>query len=150
MSELRQQGCEWTITGREPPTIESIRAKLIDRGFTNNQLKPIILINSLMHEEEKYTLAMGKAGGILSKLISDALQPIVKGKTPQEGWNALQERFQHIDVMSTSRIISEAISKKLSEFKDVQKYTSSYQAAFDKVAGLLVETSPYTRSSTES
>lgn len=103
-----------------------------------------------MHEEEKYTLAMGKAGGILSKLISDALQPIVKGKTPQEGWNALQERFQHIDVMSTSRIISEAISKKLSEFKDVQKYTSSYQAAFDKVAGLLVETSPYTRSSTES
>lgn len=51
--------------------------------------------------------------------------------------------------MSTSRIIYEATVKKLSEFKDVQEYTSSYQAAFDKVAGLLVETSPYSRSSVE-
>lgn len=51
--------------------------------------------------------------------------------------------------MSTLRIIYEVSVKKLSEFKDVQEYTSSYQAAFDKVAGLLVETSPYTRSSIE-
>lgn len=78
MSEMRQQGCEWTITGREPPTVESIRAKLIERGFTLNQLKPNTLINALMHEEEKHTLAMGKAGGVLSKFVSDALQPIVE------------------------------------------------------------------------
>lgn len=47
----------------------------------------------------------------------------------------------------TSRIIYEATVKKLSEFKGVLEYTSSYQAAFDKVAGLLLETFPYTRSS---
>lgn len=52
--------------------------------------------------------------------------------------------------MSISPIIYEAILRKLSEFKNVEKYTSSYQATFDKVANLLVETSLYTRSSTES
>lgn len=112
MNKMQQQGCEWTITGREPPIIKYIRARLINCGFTNNQLKPNILINSLIHKEEKHTLVMGKAGGILSKLISNALQLIIKGKTPQEGWNALQERFQHIGVMSTLRIIYKATSKR--------------------------------------
>lgn len=149
MSELRQQGCEWTVTGRERPTIESIRGKLIEKGFTNAQLKPQILINALMHDEEKYDLAMSKSAGILSKLVSDQHQPIIEGKTPEEAWNILQERFQHINPMSISRLIYEATTKKLSEFKDVHEYTSSYQAAFDKVVGLLTETSHYTRKSTE-
>lgn len=92
---------------------------------------------------------MKKAGGILSKLILNALQPIVKEKILQKEWNTLQERFQHINVMSTLRIIYKATSKKLSEFKNVQEYISNNQAAFDKVAGLLVETSPYIRSSTK-
>ena len=72
MSELRQCGCDWAVTGRELPTVDSIKAKLINRGFPNNQLKPNILINMLVQEEEKHNLAVAKAGGILSKLISDA------------------------------------------------------------------------------
>lgn len=51
--------------------------------------------------------------------------------------------------MSISRIIYEATTKKLSDFKNVHKYTSHYQAAFDKVVGLLTDTSSYTRRSTE-
>lgn len=104
MSELRQQGCEWTVTGRERPTVESIREKLIEKGFTNAQLKPQILINARMHDEEKYDLAISKSAGILSKLVSDQHQPIIEGKTPEEAWNTLQERFQHINPMSTSRL----------------------------------------------
>lgn len=93
------------MTGRERPTIDSIRDKLIEKEFTNTQLKPNILINALMHDEEKYDLAMSKSVGILSKLISDQHQPIIEGKTPEEAWNALQERFQYINPMSTSRLI---------------------------------------------
>ena len=103
----------------------------------------------LVQEEEKHHLAVLKAGNILSKLISDALQPIIEDKTPQDAWNALQEKFQSIDVMSISRIIYKATSQKLSEFKNVTKYTSNYQAAFDKVGSLLADSSPYTRNSTE-
>ena len=90
MSEIRQQGCEWAITGRERPTIESIRQNLVREGFTNAQLKPQMIISALMHDEEKYDLAMSKAAGILSKIVSDQHQPIIEGKSPQEAWNTLQ------------------------------------------------------------
>ena len=33
LSELRQRGCDWAITGKELATIDSIKAKLIDCGF---------------------------------------------------------------------------------------------------------------------
>ena len=149
MSELRQQGCEWTISGRERPTIEAIRNNLIEKGFTNRQLKPNILINTMMHDEKKYDLAMNTAAGMISKLVADQHQPIIEGKSLQEAWNILQERFQHINPISTSRIIYEATTKKLSDFKNVHEYTSYYQASFDKVVGLLKDTSSYTRQSTK-
>lgn len=126
MSELRQQGCEWTVIGREWSTIDSIRNKLIEKGFTNAQLKPNILLNALMHDEEKYDIAMSKSAGILSKLVSDQHQPIIEGKTPEEVWNTLQERFQRINPMSTSRLIHDVTTKKLSDFKDVHESTNSY------------------------
>ena len=151
MEVIRHERASTTgdVTGRERPTIDSIHDKLIEKRFTNAQLKPNILINALMHDEEKYDLAMSKSAGILSKLISDQHQPIIEGKTPEEAWNALQERFQHINPMSTSRLIYDATIKKLSDFKDVHEYTSSYQAGFDKVVGLLTDTSHYTCQSTE-
>lgn len=51
--------------------------------------------------------------------------------------------------MSTSRLIYDATTKKLADFKDIHKYTSGYQAAFDKLVGFLTDTSPYIRKSTE-
>lgn len=51
--------------------------------------------------------------------------------------------------MSTSYLIYDATNKKLSDFKSVHNYTSHYQAAFDKVVGLLTDTTSYIRKSTE-
>lgn len=98
-----------------------------------------------MHEEEKYDFAISKSIDILSKLVVNQHKPIIEGKTPEEAWNALYKRFQYINLMSTFRLIYKAITKKLSDFKDVHKFTSSYQAAFDKVISLLTKTSLYTQ-----
>ena len=84
MSKLRQQRCEWAITGREKPTIKSIRGNLLKKAFLNAQLKPQIIINILMYDEEKYDLAMSKAVGILSKIVSNQHQPIIESKSLQE------------------------------------------------------------------
>lgn len=73
MSELPQQECKWTVAGKEPPTINLIRERLIKRGFPVNHLRPDILINIFMHKKEKHTLVIGKVRGILSKPNSDAL-----------------------------------------------------------------------------
>ncbi len=43
----------------------------------------------------------------------------------------------------------DATIRKLSELQDVIEFTSSYQAAFDTVASLISETSPYSRRSVE-
>lgn len=92
---------------------------------------------------------MSKATGIISRLIADQHQLIIEGKIPQEAWAALEERFQHINPMSTSRFIHEATTNKLSDFKNMHEYMSHYQASFNKVSSLLTETSAYTRKSTK-
>lgn len=51
--------------------------------------------------------------------------------------------------MRISRLIYKATTNKLLDFKDLHKYTSSYQVAFDKVVGLLIEKSYYTRKYTK-
>ena len=129
--------------------IESIQGNLLEKIFLNLQLKPQIIINALMNDKKKYDLAISKAAGILLKIIFDQHQSIIEGKSPQEAWNILQKWFQYINPISTSRIIYEATIKKLSDFKNVHKYTSHYQTAFDKVVSLLTETSSYTQQNIE-
>ncbi len=92
---------------------------------------------------------MSKAVGIIFKLVSDQHQSIIEGKTPQEAWIALQKRFQHINSISISQIIYDTTTKKLSDFKNLHKYTSHYQASFDKVVNFFIRTSSYTCKSTE-
>lgn len=73
------------ITARmEGPTIESIRENLMEKRFISAQLISQILINSMIQDEEKYNLAMSKATDILSKLVSNQHQSIIKGKTLEE------------------------------------------------------------------
>lgn len=81
------------MTEQEWPTIDSMRDKLIEKRFTNVEFKPNIIINTLIYDKKKYNLTISKSIGILSKLISDQYQPIIKSKTPEEAWNALQEIF---------------------------------------------------------
>lgn len=52
--------------------------------FTNKKLKSQILIYFLIYDKEKYNLAMSKSADILSKLIANQYQPIIKGKIPEE------------------------------------------------------------------
>lgn len=52
-------------------TIEVIREKFIEKTLTNIQLKLQIFINTLIHYEKKYNLAISKSVDILSKFISN-------------------------------------------------------------------------------
>lgn len=92
---------------------------------------------------------MSKSVGILSILVANKHQPIIKGKTPEKAQKVLQERFQYINPMSISCLIYKATTKKLLDFKDVHKYTNSYQGTFDKVVDLLTEKFHYTWKNTE-
>ncbi len=103
----------------------------------------------MINDQEKYDLLMTKAAGKISKLVFDQHQPIFEGKSLQVACNTLQEHFQNINPMNTTRIIYKATDKKLSNFKNLHKYTSQDPVAFDKVVALLTDISLYTLQSTK-
>lgn len=51
--------------------------------------------------------------------------------------------------MSTSQIIYKTTTKKFFDFKNIYKYTSYYQAFFDKISSFLIEISFYMQQSTK-
>lgn len=64
-------------------------------------------------------------------------------------WTALEIRFPHNSPMGVSCILYTASAKKMWAFKDVIEYTSSYQAAFDKITSFLKENSNLTLKNAE-
>lgn len=74
---------------KERPKIETIQVRLIEKSFTVVQLMPNILINTMLYREERHNKVMSKVAEIISKLMSDQHQPIIKSKTAQKAWIAL-------------------------------------------------------------
>lgn len=52
------------------------------KKFMVAQLKPNILINTMLNEVEKHNKAISKVADILSKLVSNPHQFIIEDKTP--------------------------------------------------------------------
>lgn len=62
----------------------AIRKDLIKKRFKAAQLMPNILINTMLHGDEKHDKAMSKTTSTISKLVSNQHQLIIDGKTLQE------------------------------------------------------------------
>lgn len=124
ISRLQQQNCDWAISGKAQPNLDSVRAILIEDGFAAADLRPSTLVSALRDEKKDYLTALTKSAGLIKELVDKSLHPLLHGKTAQEMWTILADRFHHISPMSVTRIFSDACSVKLSECKDVIDYTS--------------------------
>lgn len=69
---------------------------------------------------------MRKAFRILTKLVANTFQQIIKYKSLHKTQKMLIEKLQYIDILSTSEIMSKTISKTISDFNDITKYTYWY------------------------
>lgn len=138
-SKLQQQNCEWAITERATPNLESIKANLILDGFAPVDLRPSTLVSALRDEKKDHLSGLGKAVSTVKDHVADSLHPLLLGKTAPEMWSILGNRFQHISPMSISTVFTDGCMKKLSEFQNAVSYTSSYKATYDKVASLVKE-----------
>lgn len=65
--------------------------------------------------------------------------PILEGKNVQEMWTTLKDRFQHVSPINTSKKLLKTAKTKLLECKDIYKYTSIYQAAYNHICSLTTE-----------
>ena len=137
ISRLQQQSCDWAITGRPQPNLESVRATLIEDRFAPADLRPSTLVSALRDEKKDHLIALTKSAGLIKELVDKSLHPLLNNKTAAEMWTLLEDRFQHISPMSVTRIFADALTTKLSDCKDIMEYTSRYQIAFDKILSLL-------------
>lgn len=138
-SKLQQQNCEWAITERATPNLESVKANLIEDGFAREDLRPSTLVSALRDEKKDYLSGLGKAISTIQDHVADSLHPLLEGKTAPEKWSILEGRFQHISPMSISSVFTDGCMRKSEEFENIVNYTSSYQATYDKVASLVKE-----------
>lgn len=149
VSRLQQQICDWAITGRPQPNLESVRATLIEDGFAAADLRPATLVAALRAEKKDHLAALTKSAGLIKELVDKSLHSLLHNKTAAEMWTILKDRFHHISPMSIGRIFVDACNVKLSECKDVIDYTSRYQIAFDKLISLISEDSWMSKKSIE-
>lgn len=137
INRLQQQSCDWAITGRPQPNLDSVRAALIEDGFAAADLRPSTLVSALRDEKKDHLIALTKSAGLIKELVDKILHPLLSNKSTAEMWTLLKNRFQHISPISVTRTFAEVLNTKLSDCKVIVEYTSRYQVAFDKILSLL-------------
>ena len=68
ISRLQQQSCDWAITGRPQPNLESVRATLIEDGFARADLRPSTLVSTLRDEKKDHLIARLPITAVASRL----------------------------------------------------------------------------------
>ena len=137
ISKLQQHSCDWAITQRPQPNLESVRATLIEDGFAAADLRPSTLVSVLRDEKKDHFTALTKSAGLIIQLVDKSLHPLLDDKTAAKMWSILENRFQHISPMSVTHLFVDACNIKLSDCKDIIDYTSRYQIAFDNILNLI-------------
>ena len=141
VSRLQQQSCNWAITNRPQPNLESVCAILIEDGFAAVDLRPATLVAALRDKKKDYLIGFTKSAGLIKELLDKSLQPLLNNKSTAEMWTFLKNRFQYISPISIIKIFYKAWSIKLLDCKDVMDYTGCYQVAFGKIQMLITKNS---------
>ena len=82
ISRLQQQNCDWAITGRPQPNLDSVRATL---GFADADLRPSTLVSALRDEKKDHFMALRKSVGLILELVDKILHPLLNNKSAAEG-----------------------------------------------------------------
>ena len=82
--------CSWVFNKQDFPTLESVKEKLINLGYTNDQLRLSTLVSAFFSKGKKYEIVMTISKNILYKLVTDVHYLIYREKIVQEMWNALE------------------------------------------------------------
>ena len=93
MSKLQEKNCDWIIIGRPEPARVTVQANLESMGFSALDFTAQGLYTALSTEIKEHQAAIKKGEGIIQKTVGHKHHPILEGKTPQEMWQILKERF---------------------------------------------------------
>lgn len=147
ISRLQQQNCNWAITGKPQPNLESVCTIVIEDGFVAADLRPTTLVSALRDKKKDHLATLTKSMGLIKELINKSLYLLFYNKTMAKIQIILRDKFHHISSMSVSHIFIDACNVKLLEYKDIIDYISQYQIAFDKLISLISKDSQISKKS---
>lgn len=133
-NHLRSKNIEWVLDDppRLLPTIESIREKWVDLGFTAKQLK--IKPADLVKEREKHEEQLAYAAGFINQNVGDIYKPFISNAGQAlEKWKALKERFEDLNPAAVTDIVATFFTKHVQDFKNVEEFVSYITSNLDRL-----------------
>lgn len=133
-NHLRSKNIEWVLDDppRPLPTLESLREKWVDLGFTNKQLR--IKPADLVKEREKHELQLAYAAGFINQSVGDIYKPFISNaEQALEKWNALKERFEDLNPAAVTDIVTTFFTKRVQDFKSVEEFVSYITSNLDRL-----------------
>ena len=112
LNHLRSKNIDWVLDDppRPLPTLESLREKWVDLGFTNKQLR--IKPADLVKEREKHELQLAYAAGFINQNVSDIYKLfILNARQALKKQKALKERFKDLNLVAVTNIIATFFTK---------------------------------------
>lgn len=139
ISKLQQESCNWAITDKPEPNLESVQVALIKKSFTMEDLRPAMLMVALRDEKKDYHVGLTKSVSLTKELVDKTIHLFLNNNNAAQIWTFLENKFQHISPMSVIRIFSEACNIKLSDCKYIMDNIDHYQVTFDKIQSLITK-----------
>jgi len=133
-NHLRSKNIEWVLDDppRPLPTLESIKEKWADLGFTSKQLK--IKPADLVKEREKHEEQLAYAAGFINQSVSDIYKPFISNTGQAlEKWKALKERFEDLNPAAITDIVATFFTKRVQDFKNVEEFVSYITSNLDRL-----------------
>jgi hypothetical protein len=133
-NHLRSKNIEWVLNDppRPLPTLESIKEKWADLGFTSKQLK--IKPADLVKEREKHEEQLAYAAGFINQNVGDIYKPFISNAGQAlEKWKALKERFEDLNPAAVTDIVATFFTKRVQDFKNVEEFVSYITSNLDRL-----------------
>ena len=138
---LRQKNCDEAIEFLPDITVDSFKRGLISDGFDVKDLSPSILVKTITDQKTKREERLTRAAGIIQNQVAERHSHLVAGREARDMWIILRERFQDLSPMSTTDILHQLSKRTMTEFSDASQYCAVYEAALDKISGMITSKS---------
>lgn len=92
---------------------------------------------ALKDKKNDHLIALTKSVSLIKELFDKSFYLLLNKKTATKIQTPYKDKFKYISLISVTYLFTKAFNRKFSNCKNIIKYTSRYQIAFDKILNIL-------------
>lgn len=139
-ARLKANNCEDAIESSKEFTKAIIVKDLLKLDIKASEISNDIIIKSIQDDVRRQEDRRIKAAGLIQGLVGSKNQQFIENKTAEEMWTILKTKFQDTSPMSQMEVLMKASHIKMSDYHDVAGYCNAFEAALDKITGMISTT----------